>query len=288
VNAPLCGTQIWAVSGLVPTPLVTDGAIAGVSWTCHGMRWCRLGGMRPPDRSASRTVQARALLEGMEQTLKKVGMDFGNVARTWFFFDDILAWYNDFNRTRDAFFRSRRVFDGVVPASTGIGGADPEKGALSAGLLALAPLEAGKTPRPLPSPLQCPAIDYGSSFSRAVEIDLPGQKRLFVSGTASIDPGGKTQHVGDTGAQVQRTLDVVEAILDSRGAGWRDVTRAIVYYKDGREIPAFADLAAKRGIAPLPAVFLHNDVCWDDLLFEIEVDAVVATADLRDEPGRKE
>ena len=66
----------------------------------------------------------------------------------------------------------------------------------------------------VPSPLQCPALDYGSSFSRAVELVAGDHRRLFVSGTASISPEGHTLHVGDVDAQVARTMEVVEAMLE--------------------------------------------------------------------------
>ncbi len=272
----LCGTQIWAKAKTGLERVESEGRIVGTTWTGSGMTWCRLGGLRPADASASRVEQAASLLEGMAGILKSEGMDFDNVARTWFFFDDILAWYGDFNTTRDAFFRSRGVFDGLVPASTGIGGADRSGPALEAGLLAVAPAAGAKVPIPVPSPLQCPAIEYGSSFSRAVEIGLEGEKRLLVSGTASIDPDGNAMHLDDTKAQVARTMDVVHAILESRGAGWRDVVRAIVYFKDGEKIPLFHEWSAAAGIDPLPALFMQNDVCWDELLFEIEVDALFA------------
>ena len=54
----------------------------------------------------------------------------------------------------------------------------------------------------LPSPLQCPALEYGSSFSRAAELRTPGWRRVVVSGTASILPGShEVAHVGDVDAQ---------------------------------------------------------------------------------------
>ena len=45
----------------------------------------------------------------------------------------ILDWYGDFNRTRDAFFSSRGIFDGLVPASTGMAGSNPQGTALNTG-----------------------------------------------------------------------------------------------------------------------------------------------------------
>jgi enamine deaminase RidA (YjgF/YER057c/UK114 family) len=210
-----------------------------------------------------------------EKALAAAGMEFGDVVRTWFFLDSILEWYGDFNGTRDAFFRPRGVFDGLVPASTGMGGRNPAGAALEMGLLAVRPSRLDSLDvRAVPSPLQGPALDYGSSFSRAVEADFPDHKRLYVSGTASIDREGRTVLVDDAAGQVEHTMNVVQAILESRGMGWEDVTRAVAYFKKDGTLDDFeADLEA-RGIRSLPCATICNDVCRDELLFEIEVDAV--------------
>jgi len=201
-------------------------------------------------------------------------MDFSQVLRTWFCNDDILSWYEDFNQARDTFFRERGIFDGLVPASTGVGGRNPAGAALTGGLLAVRAKGREAQAIAVPSPLQCPALEYGSSFSRAAELTAPDHRRLFVSGTASIAPEGHTVHVGDTDAQVALTMEVVEAILTSRDMGWGDVSRAIAYFKHSGDVRALGDYCADRGIQTLPAVLVNDDICRDDLLFEIELDAV--------------
>ena len=124
------------------------------------------------------------------------------------------------------------------------------------------------------SPLQCPATSYKSSFSRAVELDFPSYRKLFVSGTASIDPYGNTSYLGDPGRQVELTMQVVEAILISRGMGWEDLTRGIAYFKDRATLPVFNRYCKENDIPPFPLAVSHADICRDELLFEIEVDAL--------------
>jgi enamine deaminase RidA (YjgF/YER057c/UK114 family) len=124
------------------------------------------------------------------------------------------------------------------------------------------------------SPLQCPAREYGSSFSRAVEMISPEQRRLLVSGTASIEESGKTVHIDEVEKQVSYTMEVVEAILVSRGMSFSDVTRGVVYFKQGPDTPAFENYCRQRGILDLPVLITNNMMCRDNLLFEIEVDAV--------------
>ena len=124
------------------------------------------------------------------------------------------------------------------------------------------------------SPLQCPATDYRSAFSRAAEVSLPSHRQLYVSGTASIEPGGATIHVDDTAKQIELTMEVVKAILESRGMGWSDTTRAIAYLRHNDERPLLQDWLDRNGIKDWPLITVQSDVCRDDLLYEIELDAI--------------
>ena len=97
---------------------------------------------------------------------------------------------------------------------------------------------------------------------------------LTISGTASIEPGGQTAHVGDTEKQIALTMEVVEAILKSRGLGWGDTARAIAYFKDINEAHLLEQYCIEHNLPELPVAISHADVCRHDLLFEIELDAV--------------
>ena len=112
------------------------------------------------------------------------------------------------------------------------------------------------------------------SFSRAMELCSGGLRRLFVSGTASIHPGGKTAWVGDVEKQVALTMDVVGEILRSRQMDYRHVTRATAYFRDPNDKHYFDRWCDLRRLTDLPVVALPAVVCRDDLLFEIELDAI--------------
>jgi enamine deaminase RidA (YjgF/YER057c/UK114 family) len=93
-----------------------------------------------------------------------------------------------------------------------------------------------------------------------------------MSGTASIAPAGETLWRGNTRRQIDQTMQVVEAILASRGYALADLNRAIAYFKHGADAPLFAEWCAARGVS-IPFVPIECDICRDDLLFEIEADA---------------
>ena len=244
-----------------PTAWFSDGAA----------RYCRVGAARPGDESAPRDQQAQAVFRGIRESLQAADTTFNSILRTWFYLDDILGWYDEFNDLRDDFFTEHRVFDGLVPASTGIGMKNANGAALTAEGLALQPLETGIDARAVPSPKQCSPLEYGSSFSRAVEAALADHRRLYVSGTASIDREGRTVGAGDFKAQMDTTISVVEEILESRGMKWKNVTRAVAYVRRPEHIPA---LQAQIGGYSMPVAVVPAVICRENLLFELEVDAV--------------
>ncbi|MBZ5581958.1 MAG: hypothetical protein LAQ30_07075 [Acidobacteriia bacterium] len=122
-----------------------------------------------------------------------------------------------------------------------------------------------------------------SSFSRGLRIDLKGIAILLISGTASIDENGDTVHVGDLRAQSRRTFQNITGLLESEGAGWKDIVRTTCYLRDiERDYAAFNEerttFYAEQGLDPLPAsTGIQAILCRPELLVEIEAIAMFRT-----------
>ena len=272
----ISATQIIAVSGADVRTVEQDGRVIGGAYADEDAEYFYLGGVLPQDVHQPRARQARSVFERLEAALTQVGMDFSNVVRTWLYLDRLLEWYDEFNAVRTTFFRERGVFNHLVPASTGIGAENPSGAALVAGAIAVKPRTGRVRSFAVQSPLQCPAIDYRSSFSRAVEVAGPGGRQLYISGTASIAADGRSAHVGDPVAQIDLTMNVVHAILRSRRMDWTDTTRMIAYFRNAADIPHFNAWCTRAGLRNPPVVFMLATVCRDELLFELELDAAAA------------
>ena len=255
-------------------PILDRGRTIGTRYETDNAEVCFLEEIAPENSKAPREAQTLSIFETIERVLLAEGMEFKHLARTWFYLDRILDWYDAFNRARTPFLQARGAFEGLMPASTGIGMPNRFGAAAVAGAMAIR-CKNGASVREVPSPLQCPALDYKSSFSRAVEIERGGRRELYISGTASIEPGGKTAHVGDTKKQIELTMQVAAAILESRKMDWNHCTRAIAYLKNAADAPLFTEYLRQHGLEKMPLTWMHADVCRDDLLFEIELDAVV-------------
>jgi enamine deaminase RidA (YjgF/YER057c/UK114 family) len=270
---PVTAPPPYVAAGTPLRPILLDGRVVGACYADAYAEYALLGELLPRAMSASREVQARTVFEQCEAALQTVGMDFSHVMRTWLYLDGLLDWYNEFNNVRTRFFEERQVFDRVLPASTGIGIANRHGAALVLGALAIKPRDGRVLIQTVASPLQCPATNYRSSFSRAVEVTLPGYRQLHISGTASIAPDGSSLYTDDIDAQLAKTMEVVAAILHSRDMEWSNTTRGIAYYKRAEDAATVRRHLQKCTAANLSIALAHADVCRPELLFELELDA---------------
>jgi enamine deaminase RidA (YjgF/YER057c/UK114 family) len=272
----VAGMQVHAVSGVKPETIFIEDKPAGRVFEDDFAKYCIAGNVLPGTSKIQSPPeeQTRHTFENMEKAIRLAGMDISNAARMWFHNDNILHWYEEFNAARNSFFKERGILTGLIPASTGIGGKNRIHAAVIASAIAIKAKKDNITVQEVLSPVQCPAPEYGSSFSRAVEISMPDHRSVLVSGTASIGADGKTVHIDDAGAQIAFTMGVVESILASRGMSYSDVTRGIVYFKREKDIPAFNKYCENSGKPAMPVVIVCSDICRDNLLFEIEVDAI--------------
>jgi enamine deaminase RidA (YjgF/YER057c/UK114 family) len=270
----LAGMHVLALIGAAVETVTMAGQPVGRAYCDAFARHLVLGDLRPADLALSKPEQARLGYEKLEAALAAGGMGMPNLARTWLFLDDVLSWYGPFNGVRTRFYQEHGVFDRMVPASTGVSGSNVQGAALVVGAWAAQPLREGFSMREVASPKQCPAPCYGSSFSRAVELLTPDLQRLMVSGTASIEPGGASVGGNDAEAQIDLTMEVVRAILVSRELDFPDVSRATAYFKRAEDVRLFENWRRRHGLESWPLVSTVADICRDELLFEIEVDAL--------------
>ncbi len=238
------------------------------------------GGIQNGHRN--RSEQAVSMFEAMKRLLASQSIDFHDVVRTWIYLDDILEWYDAFNTVRTERFRSFGLIPPsaggsscrppYLPASTGIGGRNPV-GAFCCGdaLAVSGPVRVSV----LPGMLQPSAYSYGSAFSRGICIEEKGLRQVFVSGTAAIDEAGRSLYPRNAAAQIERTLEVVEALIGEKGATFKDIRSATVYFKKAEDLSVYEKLAGRLGLTDLPAVFVVADICRDELLFEMDALAVV-------------
>lgn len=134
------------------------------------------------------------------------------------------------------------------------------------------------------------AYEYATpaSFTRGIRFNPTSTELLLISGTASVDGGGLSAHLGDFRAQLWRTYRNITSLLAAQRATWHDVVRTTCYLRDiERDYRDFNEIRASfftwLGLDPLPAsTGIQARLCREDLLVEIEAIAVVPASETSD------
>ncbi|MCK4284441.1 MAG: hypothetical protein KAX44_09010 [Candidatus Brocadiae bacterium] len=287
------GVQLHAVRPRQPDGVRTiyDGGVpCGRAWERSGGRFLLLqnihGRSEGQTDAGDRESDATRMFERASRILLAQGASYRDVVQTWVYLSDILAWYDQFNQVRNAEYSKLGFEIGVsstsdtgrlcLPASTGIRGENPFGAACVMDLLAIVG-EPGAGPEIvyLSNVKQNEAYAYGSAFSRGACVREPDVTHIQVSGTAAIDESGTSLFPGDVRAQINRTLDTVEALVAQDGATLDDICEATVFLKRAEDAPVYREVAEERGLLEMPAVCVVGDVCRDELLFEMDGAAVV-------------
>ncbi len=218
------------------------------------------------------------------QLLRRHGVCFRDVLRTWCYLDDIDRDYLEFNVLRNDFFERQEVHR--LPASTGIrAGLYPPGALCGLDLYALLDPEGANV-----EVMHCATLNeastYGSPFSRGMKLCLPEKTVLFISGTASADESGATAHAGDSRRQIERMLLNVEKLLAPHGAGFNDVVQVISYLKSSDDLDLFRAVITRWGLTDMPNSIVEARFCRPDLLCQMEAIAVLPTDISRQRTGR--
>ena len=231
--------------------------------------------------SMSKLLQVRGMLDRAERILRENGASYNDVVKTWFYLSDILDWYAAFNKVRNEKYGEFGIMPGpgdtrlLLPASTGIRGETPSGAAAAMDLIATVKQAGRPAVKQLTNAAQLDAFRYGSAFSRGALIQEPDVSLIEVSGTAAIDQRGRSLYSGDIRSQINCTLDKIDYLLGQEGAGLAGICAATVFVKRPEYAEVFWDIAADRGLENFPAVCVVADVCREELLFEIDAEAVV-------------
>ena len=220
--------------------------------------------------------QAWNLFCAAERLLHQCGMGFRDVVRTWIHLRDIGRDYDALNKARREFFRHRGIER--RPASTGVQGVpSPDVHDFSISLQAM------QSPRPLDVTLMsAPSLNeawsYGADFSRGLRLADANKMTLYVSGTASIDEAGRTVHVGNFEAQVDRMLDNIASLLAQQGASFENLVSGVTYLTNPSDAPVLRSMCHQRGFDGFPCALVEAPLCRPELLCEAEAVAMLPLA----------
>lgn len=244
--------------------------IVGKQYKDDDAEYLYLANLISDDLEVSPQRQAANVFRKIRHVLDQEKWSVRDIIRTWFFNRNIIEWYDDFNQEREVFFENNGIKD-IYPASTCVGIKDELSVGMVANVLLVRPKNVNVLVQDAPSPLQGPAYEYKSLFSRGKKISTSQYHKLYISGTASIDQNGRTLYVGNIRKQIAHTMNVIKNMLEVHQMTFANISNGIFYFKE---------LSHKNIVKGCLEAFnikgelVCVDICRDDLLFEAEVSAI--------------
>lgn len=194
-----------------------------------------------------------------------------NCIRTWFFVRDVDVNYGGVVKARNEYFDVINLTrDTHYIASTGINGCHFDSGVcVLFDAYSIKGIEKEQV-RYLQAPDHLnPTHEYGVAFERATCVKYGDRQHVYISGTASIDNKGEIVHPNNIEGQVNRTLENIQALLNSADAKLEDMSHLIIYLRDISDYQLVKNMIELQ-MPGVPKVMVHAPVCRPGWLIEIE------------------
>lgn len=217
----------------------------------------------------------RRLFDQLDMQLARSGFTFQHIVRTWFYFEALLEDYSLFNGCRREKFEKLRLCPGeglpsIIPASTAVKAKNPRRAPAVADVIAAR----GVSFERISNPTQPEASSYGADFARGTVVPVAGARILHVSGTAAIDANGRSFGSADATEQIDAALCQVESLLRVGDRTLDKLAAGCAFLKYEHDAPALLHVLAQRNLTELPLVTIITDICRDELLFELDGEAL--------------
>lgn len=195
-----------------------------------------------------------------------------NSVRTWIYVRDVDNNYQGMVDERIAIFNDEGLTRSThYIASTGIEGCGEQVSDLVfMDSLSIAGLQPGQRTFLTATDYLCPTHDYNVTFERGTTIRFGDRAHHYISGTASIDREGNVLYLGDVVRQTRRTLENIQALLQSGGSDLEELRSIIVYLRDVGDYEHVKRIVESTLPEEVAAVYVRGAVCRPQWLVEIE------------------
>jgi hypothetical protein len=261
-----------------------------------------VNGIERRSKNSDTKAAADKAFEIVRNILSIENMSFDNIVRQWNYIGSILSIseqasipaqnYQVFNKVRYDHYLKYRSIEGF-PAATGVG---MNYNGVMIDFCAVEPIDEKKIIS-IKNPKQINPYNYNHKvlegisnqgrkeeqpplFERAKLLTNSKKWRIFVSGTASII-GQETTAIGDLNEQTRVTIDNIKKLTSKENlvAHYPQISyekpvnfsRIRVYVRNAGDIPEVKSICEDQ-FGTVPAIYLHADICRDNLLVEIEAE----------------
>lgn len=217
-------------------------------------------------------TQTEAIFADYMDRLEENGCTMAeNCIRTWFYVNDIDNQYAGVVRARNVVFDAAGLTEKThYVASTGIDGRDADPRVYcKMNAIAIKGIKKEQIHYLYALNHLNRTSEYGVRFERGTFVDFANRRRVYISGTASINNKGEIMYEGDIRKQVYRMWENIEALLKEAECTFDNVAEFSVYLRDSADY-AVVDKMYKEKFPHTPYIILNAAVCRPGWLIESE------------------
>lgn len=221
---------------------------------------------------ANSYIQTKKIFKEYAKTLRKHKCTLADdCIRTWLYVNDIDNQYAGVVKARNEVFDEEGLTENThYIASTGIGGRDTCSDIYcKLNALSIRGLNPNQKHYLYALDYLNRTSEYGVRFERGTYIDYCQRRKVFISGTASIDHQGNILHIGDIKGQVNRMLENINALLHEAQCNFNDIAEMTVYLRDIADYTVVKEMLIEK-LPDTPLIIVHAPVCRPGWLIESE------------------
>lgn len=226
-------------------------------------------------------IQTKNVMSGYAATLQQNNCTLAdNCIRTWLYVNDIDNNYDGVVSGRNDVFDKENLTDKThYIASTGIQGRDTDNKVLcKMDAVAFNGIKNEQIHYLYALDHLNRTNEYGVRFERGTYVDFAGRRRVYISGTASIDDKGNVLYLGDIRKQTLRMLENINALLLEADCSFDNVAFLTVYIRDTADYNV-VNRMFKEHFPTTPYIIVHAPVCRPTWLIETECIAIKGLTD---------
>jgi enamine deaminase RidA (YjgF/YER057c/UK114 family) len=261
------------------------------------------GGVLASDINASFLDQSKEVFARIEKILTHENFAIKSIVRQWNYIENITRFdgdhqhYQDFNDSRSHFY-AKTKWDSGYPAATGIG---TQYGGVMVELIAFT----GEAfiDQALDNPLQVSPHKYSQQvllgakdealdrrttpkFERGRVLGLQDTQTIFISGTAAIR-GEHSLVSDDVTEQTRMTMANIDHLISPQNCPLENASRVYeilrIYVKEYDHMEGVSKYM-EANYPEVKKIYLHADICRDELLLEIEGYALLSNDKFKMQP----
>jgi len=253
------------ISGSTVKTLAGDNFITKIVES-NEARYCFAGEIRALKTKDNFEKQSKEVFQTILKVLLISGIAVKHIRQAWYFINNLKDTNKELTKLQEDFFSANDPGNKQIPMTSILGTANQYKNAIQNAFIAIKPNNKNIEVE------YCTFSDKDPAKT-VVKIKSDKYKGLFFGTNCSSEI---IQNVLNevSSDQITYVLNAYESLLQSEGFEWKNMVRAIAYFKSTKDIKLFKQICKERKIPVSPVLVTESEILTNSSSFNFEADFV--------------